>query len=77
MFSSQFYEKWVSVRERNVKLLLESVTYIAITETVTCILQQKQLCTAESTTCINCRRDSHLHKQNKNWHSGNRASKLA
>ena len=52
MFSFQFYEKWVSVRERNIKLLLESVTYIAITETVTCILQQKQLCTAESTTCI-------------------------
>ena len=34
-----FHEKWVSVRERNIKLLLESVTYIAITETVTCILQ--------------------------------------
>ena len=29
----------VSVRERNVKLLPESVAYIAITETVTCILQ--------------------------------------
>ena len=42
----------VDVRERNVKLLLESVTYIAITETVTCILQQKQLRTAESTNCI-------------------------
>ena len=39
MFSSQFYEKWVSVRERNIKLLLESVTYIDITETKTCILQ--------------------------------------
>ena len=39
MFSCQFYGKWVSVRERNTKLLLESVTYIAITETVTCILQ--------------------------------------
>ena len=49
MFSCEFYGKWVSVR---IKLLLESVTYIAITETVTCILQQKQLCTAESTTCI-------------------------
>ena len=34
MFSCQFYEKWVSVREKNIKLLLESVTYIAITETV-------------------------------------------
>ena len=37
MFSGQFYEKWVSVRERNIKLLLETVTYIATTETVTCI----------------------------------------
>ena len=38
MFSGQFYEKWVSVRETNIKLLLETVTYIAITETVTCII---------------------------------------
>ena len=52
MFSCQFYEKRVSVRERNIKLLLERVTYIDITETKTCILQQKQLCTAESTNCI-------------------------
>ena len=52
MFSCQFYEKWVTVRERNIKLLLESVTYVAITETITCILQEKQLCTAESTSCI-------------------------
>ena len=52
MFSCRFYEKWMSVRERNIKLLLESVTYIAKTETVTCIVQQKQLCTAESNTCI-------------------------
>ena len=29
MFSGQFYEKWVLVRERNIKLLLETVTYIA------------------------------------------------
>ena len=36
MFSCQFYEKLVSVRERNIKLLLESVTYLAITETATC-----------------------------------------
>ena len=35
MFSGQFYEKWVSVRERNIKLPLETVTYIATTETVT------------------------------------------
>ena len=42
----------VSLKERNIKLLLESVTYITITETVTCILQEKQLCIAESTICI-------------------------
>ena len=30
MFSGQFYEKRLSVRERNIKLLLETVTYIAI-----------------------------------------------
>ena len=41
MFSYQFYENWMSVTERNIKLLLECVTYIAITETVTCILQEK------------------------------------
>ena len=31
MFPGQFYEKWMSVRERNIKLLLETVTYIATT----------------------------------------------
>ena len=36
MFSGQFYEKRLSVRERNMKLLLETVTYIAIKET--CII---------------------------------------
>ena len=46
MFSGQFYEKWVSVRERNIKLLLETVTYIATTETVTCII------TTEIAMCI-------------------------
>ena len=29
MFSGQFYKKWISVRERNIKLLLETVIYIA------------------------------------------------
>ena len=42
----QFYKKWVSVRERNIKLLLETVTYIATTETVTCII------TTEIVMCI-------------------------
>ena len=37
MVSGQFYEKWVSVRERNTQLLLETVTDIATTETITCI----------------------------------------
>ena len=46
MFSSQFYEKYVSVRERNIKLLLETVTYIVITETVTYII------TIETVMCI-------------------------
>ena len=40
MFSDQFYEERLSVRERNMKLeyLLEAVTYIAIKEGVTCII---------------------------------------
>ena len=28
MFSGQFYEKWMPVREQNIKLLLETVTYM-------------------------------------------------
>ena len=36
MFSDQFCEERLSVRERNMKLLLETVTYIAIKERVTC-----------------------------------------
>ena len=31
MFSGQFYEKWASVRETNIKSLLETVRYIATT----------------------------------------------
>ena len=38
MFSSQLYEKRLSVRERYMKLLLEIVTYIAIKENTTCII---------------------------------------
>ena len=38
MFSGQFYEKRLSVRERNMKLLLETVTYIAIKERLTCVI---------------------------------------
>ena len=40
------YEKWVSVGQMNIKLLLETVTYIATVETV---------------TCIKCNRNSHVH----------------
>ena len=35
MFSGQFYEMRLSVREINMKLLLETVTYITIKERVT------------------------------------------
>ena len=38
MFTGQFYGKWMSFRERNIKLLLEAVTYMATMETVTCII---------------------------------------
>ena len=31
MFSGQFYEKWVPVRERNIKLILETAKNIATT----------------------------------------------
>ena len=38
MFSGQFYKKWISVRERSIKSLVETVTYIAFLETVTCTI---------------------------------------
>ena len=55
MFVGQFYEKWMLVIERNIKLLLETVTYIAIAETVTCTI------TIETVTCIMHCRKYHLH----------------
>ena len=55
MFFGQFYEKRVSVRESNIKLLLETVNYIAITETVTCII------TIETDLCIMHCRKYHMH----------------
>ena len=64
------YEKWVSIRERNINLLFETVIYIAITETVTCII------TIGTVMCKmhcrkyhlhNCNRDSHLHNYNKKF----------
>ena len=74
MFSGQFYEKWVSVREGNIKLLLETVTYVYITstETVTSII------TIKIVMCImhcrkyylhDCNRYFHVHNFNKNCHT--------
>ena len=69
MISGQFYEMRLSVREMNMRLLLETVTYVAIKERVTCII------TIETATCImhyrkyhlhNCDGDSNLHNYNKN-----------
>ena len=61
----QFYQKWMSVRERNIKLLLEGVTYMAAIETATCIITIKiamhimhcrkyhlHNCNTETPTCI-------------------------
>ena len=59
----------MGIRERNIKLLLETVTYIATTETITCII------TIEIVMFImhcrkfylhDCNRDSHVHNFNKN-----------
>ena len=38
MFSGQFHEKRLSVRQRSMKLMLKTVTYKAIKERVTCII---------------------------------------
>ena len=59
MFSGQFYEKWVSVEERNIKLLLETITYIATTETVTCII------TIEIVMCIMHCKKYHLRNDSR------------
>ena len=55
MFSGQFYEKWVSFRERDIKLLLETATYIATTEIITCIIKIKVV------MCVMHCRKYHLH----------------
>ena len=48
--SGQFYEKWMPVRERNIKLLLEAVKYMDTMKTATCII------TIEIVMCImHCR----------------------
>ena len=58
MFSGQFDEMRLSLRERNVKLLLETVTYVAIKERVTCII------TLDTVMCIMHCRKYHLHSCN-------------
>ena len=66
-----FYEKMLSVRERNMKLLLKTVTYTAVKERVTCVI------TIGTVMCIincrkyhlhNCNRNSHLHDCNRKIH---------
>ena len=55
MFSGQFYEKRLSVRERNMKSLLETVIYTAIKVRVTCIITiETVICImhCKNTTCI-------------------------
>ena len=55
MFSGQFYKKRLSVRKRNMELLHETVTYIAIKERLTYII------TIETVMCIMHCRKYHLH----------------
>ena len=52
MLSGQFYEKRLSVRERNMKLLLEKVTCIITIDTVMCIMHSRKY------YLHNCDRDS-------------------
>ena len=45
----------MSVRERNMKLLLETASHIAVTETFTCIITTERsasIIVTESTTCL-------------------------
>ena len=56
MFFDQFYEKRLPFRQRNIKLLLETVTYIR----VACIIKM------ETVICIMHCRKYHLHNYNKN-----------
>ena len=65
MFSGQFYEKRLSVRERNMKLLPETVTYLVIKERVTCIF------TIETVMWIMHYRKSHLHNCHRDFHQPN------
>ena len=62
MFSGQFYEKRLAVRERNTKLSYKTITYIAIKERVTCII------TIETVKCTMHCRKYHLHNRNRDSH---------
>ena len=53
-----FSEKWVSVREKNIKLLLETVTCIATTETVMYVIHCRKCYLHD------CEGDSHMHNFN-------------
>ena len=55
----------MSVRERTIKLLLETVTYMATMETSTCIT------TIEIVMCIMHSRKYHLHDRNRDSHLRN------
>ena len=69
--SGQFYEKRLLVRERYMKLLLETVTYIAIKERVTCIITMQtvmRIMLCRKYHLHKCNRDTHLDNYNKNCH---------
>ena len=68
MFFGQFYEKRLSVREGNVKLLLETVTYIAIKQRVTSVILIETVMhnALQKYHLRNCNRYSPLHNYSKN-----------
>ena len=69
--SGQFYEKRLLVRERYMKLLLETFTYIAIKERVTCIITMQtvmRIMLCRKYHLHKCNRDTHLDNYNKNCH---------
>ena len=69
MFSGQFYEKTLSVRERNLQFLQETVTYI---EKDTCIIKIE---TVNATALLQQKRSNS--KRKFHLHSCNRMSKPA
>ena len=61
-FLVNFMKKDVQSWKRDIKLLLETVTYIAKSETITCITYCRKY------HLHNCNRESHLHNYKKNYH---------